>query len=167
MKFHDIFVYSSKGLYMYFINTYFILIITRMVCTKISDKVERIVLGLLKTKHSYRSIQKEVKSLGFSISFRTIKNIRDNVGLQRQCANAGKPMPQIRRRTSVATPAVIRKVKNMIAKVNPPTQREMASKLGVSRGSVQHIIKNILETRLKKKCKVHQLNFKQIQMRHT
>ena len=44
-----------------------------MVRTKISDKVEGIVLGLLKTKHSYRSIQKEVKSLGFSISLGTIK----------------------------------------------------------------------------------------------
>ena len=150
MKFHDIFVYSGKDLYMYFINTYFISIITRMVRTKISDKVERIVLGRLKTKHTYRSIQKEVKSLGFSISLGTIKNIRDNVGVQGQCANAGKPMPKFRRHTSVDTPVVIRKVKNMIAKVNPPTHREMASKLEVSRGTVQHIIKNILEARLKK-----------------
>ena len=125
---------------MYFINTYFISIITRMVRTKISDKVEGVVLGLLKTKHTYRSIQKEVKSLGFSISLGTIKNISDNVGVQRQCANAGKPMPKFRRHTSVATPVVVRKVKNMIAKVNPPTHREMASKLGVSRGTVQHII---------------------------
>ena len=73
MKFHDIFVYSDERLYMYFINTYFISSITIMVSTKISDKVERIVLELLKTKHTYRSIQKEVKSLGYSISSRTIK----------------------------------------------------------------------------------------------
>ena len=78
------------------------------------------------------------------------KNIRDNVGLQRQCANAGKPMPKFRRHTSVATPVVIRKV-NMIAKVNPPTYREMASKLGVSRGSVHHIIKEYLKL-VSKKC---------------
>ena len=44
-----------------------------MVRTKISDKVEGIVLRLLKTKHTYRSIQKEVKFLGFSISLGTIK----------------------------------------------------------------------------------------------
>ena len=75
-------------------------------------------------------------------------------------------MPKFRRHISVAILFVIRKVKNMIAKVNPPTHIEMASKLGVSRGTVQHIIKNILEARLKK-CKVHQLNFKQIQMRRT
>ena len=73
MKFHDIFVYSGKGLNMYFINTYFISIITIMLRTKISDKIEGIVFGLLKTKHTYRSIQKEVKSLGFSISLGTIK----------------------------------------------------------------------------------------------
>ena len=41
--------------------------------TKISDKVEGIVLGLLKTQHTYWSIQKEVKSLGFSIFLGTIK----------------------------------------------------------------------------------------------
>ena len=70
MKFHDIFVYSGKGLYMYLINTCFISIMVR---TIISDKVEGIVLGLLKTKHTYRSIQKEVKSLGFSIFLGTIK----------------------------------------------------------------------------------------------
>ena len=58
-------------------------------------------------------------------------------------------MPKFRRHTSVATPVVIRKVKNMIAKVNPPTNIELASKLGVSRGTVQHITKNILEARLK------------------
>ena len=60
-------------------------------------------------------------------------------------------MHKFRRHTSVATPVVILKVKNMIAKVNPPTHREMASKLGVSGDTVQHIIKNILEARLKKK----------------
>ena len=58
---------------MFFINTYFISIITIMVRTEISDKVGGIALGLLKTKQTYRSNQKEVKSLGFSISLGTIK----------------------------------------------------------------------------------------------
>ena len=62
----------------------------------------------------------------------------------------------------MATPVVNQKVKSMIAKRSPPTGREMASTLRVSRGTMQHIIKNILEARLKKKCKVHQRNFKQM-----
>ena len=78
---------------MYFINKYFISATTMVVHTKINDKVEGIVLGLLKTKHTY--VKKEVKSLGLSISSGTIKNIRDNVGLQRQYANAGKPKPKL------------------------------------------------------------------------
>ena len=89
---------------MYFVSTYFVLVITKMVRTKISDKDEGIVLVLLNTKHTYRSIQKETKSLGLSISLGVIKNKRDNAGLQRQCANAGKPVPKFRRHTSVATP---------------------------------------------------------------
>ena len=39
-----------------------------MVRRKISDKVEGIVVGLLKTKHTYRSIQNELKAIGYSIS---------------------------------------------------------------------------------------------------
>ena len=58
---------------MYFINTYFIFVIMIKVCIKISHKIEGIVLGLLETKHTYRNSQKEVKSLGFSISLGTIK----------------------------------------------------------------------------------------------
>lgn len=38
-------------------------------------KVESIVVGLLRTKHSYRSIMKIVKDRGFSVSLDTINNI--------------------------------------------------------------------------------------------
>jgi hypothetical protein len=50
--------------------------IEKMERTKISDKVEDIVLGLLKTCRSYRSIQKELKSMGYCISLGSIRNIR-------------------------------------------------------------------------------------------
>jgi hypothetical protein len=43
--------------------------IEKMVRTKISDKVEGIVLGFLKTNRSYRNIQKELKSMGYIISW--------------------------------------------------------------------------------------------------
>lgn len=41
-----------------------------MVRTKVSDKVEGIVVCLSKTKHSYRSVMKVVKDLGFSFALR-------------------------------------------------------------------------------------------------
>jgi hypothetical protein len=48
------FVKTNVYIYMYFNS------IEKMVRTKISDKVEGIVLGLLETNRSYRSIQKDL-----------------------------------------------------------------------------------------------------------
>lgn len=42
----------------------------------------------------------------------------------------------LKKRPMAATSDVVRKVGPMIAKVNPPTQREMASKLGVLKGTI-------------------------------
>ena len=107
--------------------------------------MEGVVVGLLKTKHTYRSIQNELKAMGYSISLGSIKNIRYNIGYQRQNINAGFPMPKFRYRRNLTTPNVIRKINSMIAKVNPPTQREMSSMLGISKGTVYNIITKILK----------------------
>ena len=98
-----------------------IFVIYSMVRRKISDKVEGVVVGLLKTKHTYRSIQNELKAMGYSISLGSIKNIRDNIGHQRRNINADLHMPKFKYRRNVATPNVIRKINRMIAKLNPPT----------------------------------------------
>ncbi|XP_052212984.1 uncharacterized protein LOC127831938 [Dreissena polymorpha] len=112
-------------------------VIYSMMRRKISDKVEGVVVGLLKTKHTYRSIQNELKAMGYFISFGSIKNIHDNIGYPRQNINAGHLMPKFSFRRNVATPNVIRKINRMIAKVNPPTQREMSSMLGISKAAVK------------------------------
>jgi hypothetical protein len=57
--------------------------IEKMVRTKISDTVEGIVLGLLETNLRYRNIQKELKSMGYIISLGSIRNIRNQIWLQR------------------------------------------------------------------------------------
>lgn len=43
------------------------------------DYVEGVVVGRLKTKHTYRSIQNKLKAMEYSISLGSIKNIRDNI----------------------------------------------------------------------------------------
>ena len=53
----------------------------------------------------------------------------------------------------------------MIKRVNPPTQREMATELGVSQSTIHRIIKNTLQAKLRKQCKFHKLNAAQIEKR--
>lgn len=50
----------------------------------------------------------------------------------------------------------------MITLVNPPTQREMAAKYGVSLGTVNRVIAKIIKAKLRKKCRVHRLSEAQI-----
>ena len=64
-----------------------------------------------------------------------------------------------------STPGVVRKVAIMIKRVNPPTQREMATQQGVSQSTIHRIIKNTLQAKLRRKCKVHKLNAAQIEKR--
>ena len=46
----------------------------------------------------------------------------------------------------------------MIGMVNPPTQREMAHKCGVSLGTVNRVIAKYLKAKLGKKCRAHCLS---------
>ena len=62
------------------------------------------------------------------------------------------------RRYSKVAPDVVKKIRTIIFKTNPATQREIANKLGVSQGTVYHVIKHNLKCRLRKKPIVHQLN---------
>ena len=50
----------------------------------------------------------------------------------------------------------------MIKLVNPPTQREMAAKFGVSLGTENRIIAKILKAKLRKQCNVHTLSEAQV-----
>ena len=60
-----------------------------MVRSKLPDKLEGVVLGLLQTSCTYRKIQEHVKAMGYTISLGSIKNIRDGVGIKRQISQFG------------------------------------------------------------------------------
>ena len=99
--------------------------------------------------------------MGHNISMGSIRNIRYPIGVQRSSTSStlvGADYRSHTKRHSYNWP-------RMIAKVNPPTQREMAALLEVPKGIVYYIVKKILQAKLCKKCKVHWLNMAQIMKR--
>ena len=132
---------------------------------RISDLVEGIVLGLLRKKMSYRKIVAELKDMGHSVSVGAINRIHHAKGLIRNKIRNNLKIGTFQKRRTAATNDVISKIRNMIKSVNPPTQREMASKLGISQATVQRTIAKIIRQKLRKKCGVHKLNNKQIEKR--
>ena len=133
-----------------------------MVRPKINDVVEGIILGLLKQKMSDRNIVKQVGQMGHNVSVATVHRIKHDKGATRNSKRkTGKNETFTKRRTA-ATVAVVRKIPNMIELVNPPTQKEMAVKCGVSPSTVKRIIAKILKAKLRKKCCVHRLSEAQV-----
>ena len=59
------------------------------------DIVEGKVLRLLRTQHSYRSIQKVLKSMGHAFNLSSIKTISNNVGLQDKMSNSSEVGPNL------------------------------------------------------------------------
>ena len=57
-----------------------------------------------------------------------------------------------RKRPTAATSDVINTIRKRIKMVNPPTQRAMANKCGVSLGTVNRVIAKTLKSKLRKKC---------------
>ena len=108
---------------------------------KIDSVVEGIITYLLKKKTSYRHIQRELKGQGHDISIATIHRVKHLKG--KTCGSGCKKakIGPYKRTPHKSTPGVIREVAIMIKRVNPPTQREMATQLGVSQSTIHRIIK--------------------------
>ncbi|KAH3834741.1 hypothetical protein DPMN_108076 [Dreissena polymorpha] len=103
--------------------------------------------------------------MGHAISLGSIRNIRHDATLQRSTTPGGATNSTSSRRPHEVTPDVVCKIRRWISKINPSTQRKMALDTGMSKGAVYYIIRNVLKAKLRKKCKVHQLNMEQIQKR--
>jgi methylphosphotriester-DNA--protein-cysteine methyltransferase len=63
------------------------------------------------------------------------------------------------------TKELIRKVDRITNKANPPTQRQLAERYGVSRSTIRRILKDDLGAELMRKRKTHALSNKQAQQR--
>lgn len=123
---------------------------------KTDTKVEGWVLGLSSQGLSLRSIVKTLKSRNIAISHVTVRNIIKNIGYRRQRKAAGFPSPEKVQPVKVTTVKVVRKVKRLSELENPPTQKEMAKKVGVSPSTVRRILEK-LGKRVARKTGVHKL----------
>ena len=117
--------------------------------------MEGIITCLLKKKKSYRHIQRELKDQGHDISIATIHGVKHLIGKTRGTGYKKAKIGPFKRTPQKSTPGVICKVAIMIKGVNYPTQREMATQLGVSQSTIHRILKNTLQAKLRNKCKVH------------
>lgn len=126
----------------------------------LTPEQEAVIKTLSKLKYSYSMIMEEVRGHGFSVSLGTINRVLHGIGKNRKARNAGLPRTPKQTPRKVLTPNVLRKIDRMTSKANPPSQREMSRKLGVSLTSVNRSVK-ILNKKLRYKTKVHQLTSKQ------
>ncbi|CAM4799669.1 unnamed protein product [Rotaria magnacalcarata] len=119
---------------------------------KIDDILEGRVLELLQLKYPQREIVKILKKDGIRVSQRTVSNVKQKFGRQR---NSLEKITFSRKRP-VSTPSTMSKVIQTIDVNDPPTQRSIAKSYHISQSTISRIIKMAKFT-LRKKIKVHKL----------
>ena len=75
-------------------------------------------------------------------------------------------MTKVKARQNATPTHIITKVAAMISRVNPPTQREMAAKLGESSSTIRRLIRKVLNAFRWKKCKVRTISMAQVEKHH-
>ena len=95
---------------------------------KIDPKVEGIIIGLSTAGLTHRSILGQLKILGFTVSQTFISRVLNNTGKRRQAKTQGLPSPVKVQPPKVVTPAIIRKIKAMTSRENPPSQSDMTGR---------------------------------------
>lgn len=124
---------------------------------KIDSFWEGYITALSDVKYSYTEIIKQCKKRGFIISRAGISRIINKVGKSREgLIPKGQKQANPRRPTS-RTPDVIRSVKKFVSGSNPATQRSLATKVGISLGTVNTIINRDLQLEKRHKGHVHKL----------
>ena len=68
-----------------------------------------------------------------------------------------KKIPKFQRPRTKRTPAVIKKIANMVTKENPATYKEIKSKTDLALDTICKVIHEDLKLETRKKSKVHQL----------
>ena len=112
---------------------------------------------LSEEKYSYQQIIKRCKNRDYCISNKSIYNILNLKGKKRLTESKNENMTAKPHPKTVRTQVNIKKVKSLILKENSLTQRSIASKLGMSSGTVMKIIHKDLKLKKMFKPKVHLL----------
>jgi hypothetical protein len=118
---------------------------------------EGYVMGLFHAGFSYSMIVKQCVAHGMSVSKATVSS------LVKRTSGTALPPPTSptkatrRRPCTKMTPSVLRTVRGMALQENPPTQRDMAKRVGVSQSTVHTAIRRRLRLRKFHKAKGHVL----------
>lgn len=129
--------------------------------------IEGYVFALSEEKYSYSIIQKRCEMHGIKISKCKISNIINRKGKNRQSLFLhGKKTPNEYPK-KVRTVSNVSKVKSLVTRENPPTQKSIAKSLDTSVATINKIINQDLQLKKAKKHNVHQLLPRHVAQRKT
>ena len=134
---------------------------------KVTAFWEGFICGLSAAHYSHSAIVKRCKEEGLIVS-------KAGVGLIiRRCAQqapAVRGRPEIVRRTRpqpARTPNTVRAIRTAVTQEDPPMQRSLAIRHGISNGTVSNIIRTNLALEARHKARGHRLTERHIQERFT
>ena len=133
---------------------------------KFNDELKGRIKGLLGLRWSFSSIQKELKSEGILISKGKLSNIKNQQPLPIVTNLLSRNKNKKVGRPRTVSPGDIKKLKMMVNKDNPPSQRYMALKLNKSVKCINYHIHKTLRFKIKNKKQVHVLTEDNIKKRH-
>ena len=103
--------------------------------------------------------------MGHTVSVGTICNVKKDIKIPSCRVPANQKTTKAKSRQNDTPRHIIRKVAAIITRANPPTQREMAAKLGVTASTICRIIRKVLNAKLRKKRKAHKISLAQVEKR--
>jgi hypothetical protein len=114
---------------------------------------------------SGQKISDMLKAAGMTASKRAVNKIIKEIPLERQGIVKLPKRLGTQNSPSVRTPALIKKVKNLLNRPNPYTQPDIGRMLGVSQSTVRNIAKFDLGGEVRKKTRTHALSDKHVAQR--
>lgn len=125
------------------------------------------IYGLSEVKYSYSMIQKECAKRGLNISKFTISKIIQFCKQQPDKVKGTQAKMVRRRPQPKRSRLTIAEVRRNILKENPPTQRSLANRIGISQRTVGRIIHSNLNLEMRHKSKGHRLSDRHVRERFT
>ena len=132
---------------------------------KINSETEAAILALHQNGVSRRKISSTLSSTNTPACTSVVSRVIKEFQLERSGhIKPEKKLPAQNMRT-VRTPAMIQKVKNLVHRPDPYSQRQISQQLGISARTVRRIIRQDLAGVLRHKRKTHMLSDKQVSQR--
>jgi len=133
---------------------------------KLDPKVESVIIAFSKDGWSYGQIVTKLKNQNITVSKSAVSKVIRNIGKHRRAKLQGLSSPKRNCQPKVLTPAIRRKIDLLTRAENPLSQREIARQVGVSRTTVQRVVRDLNKV-IKRKTRVHRLLPRHLKNRKT